>query len=72
MMHFQMVSMAVAKQPTAKVNQCYACHQTTSWNDIKGVGWGSVGISITEMNPGARKHTMIGWVCWARQYLRRF
>lgn len=39
MMHFQMVSAKVARQPTAKVNQCYRCHQTTSWNDIKGVGW---------------------------------
>lgn len=39
MMHFQMISAKVARQPTAKVNQCYQCHQTTSWNDIKGVGW---------------------------------
>lgn len=39
MMHFQMISMKVARQPSAKVNQCYKCHQTTSWNDIKGVGW---------------------------------
>ena len=39
MMHFQMISAKVACQPNAKVNQCYLCHQTTSWNDIKGVGW---------------------------------
>jgi hypothetical protein len=39
MMHFQMISAKVARQPTAKVNQCYMCHQSTSWNDIKGVGW---------------------------------
>lgn len=39
MMHFKMVSAKVAGQPSAKVNQCYSCHQTTSWNDIKGVGW---------------------------------
>ncbi len=39
MEHFRMVSMRVADQPHAKVNQCYQCHQTTSWNDIKGVGW---------------------------------
>jgi len=38
MMHFQMVSAKVARQPTAKVDQCYVCHQTTVWNDIKGVG----------------------------------
>ena len=29
----------VAGKPNAKVNECYACHQTTAWNDIKGVGW---------------------------------
>lgn len=38
MMHFSMVSARVARQPGAQVNQCYLCHQTTSWNDIKGVG----------------------------------
>jgi hypothetical protein len=37
--HFHMVSAKVAGKPLAKVNQCYLCHQTTSWNDIKGVGW---------------------------------
>ncbi len=48
MMHFSMVSKKVARQEdervaqccgVAQVNQCYRCHQTTSWNDIKGVGW---------------------------------
>ncbi len=39
MMHFSMVSAAVARQPKAEAGQCYLCHQTTSWNDIKGVGW---------------------------------
>lgn len=39
MEHFRMVSMAVADQPHAKVAQCYLCHQTTVWNDIKGVGF---------------------------------
>ncbi|MDP3008186.1 cytochrome c3 family protein [Methylotenera mobilis] len=38
MMHFSMMSAPIARQPNAKVNQCYLCHQTTSWNDIKGVG----------------------------------
>jgi hypothetical protein len=37
--HFHMVSARVAGKPHARVNQCYQCHQTTSWNDIKGVGW---------------------------------
>jgi len=39
MEHFSMVSAKVAAQPDARVDQCYLCHQTTSWNDIKGVGW---------------------------------
>lgn len=39
MMHFNMISMKVAGKPHAKVSECYACHQTTSWPDIKGVGW---------------------------------
>jgi hypothetical protein len=48
MMHFEMVSKRVASPANApgnhccgdvQVNQCYRCHQTTSWNDIKGVGW---------------------------------
>jgi hypothetical protein len=39
MMHFHMVSMRVAGQHHARVNQCYLCHLTTAWNDIRGVGW---------------------------------
>ena len=39
MEHFEMVSKRVSKQENAQVNQCYVCHQTTSWNDIKGVGF---------------------------------
>lgn len=39
MMHFTMVSQVVARQPTARVDQCFLCHQTTSWNDIQRVGW---------------------------------
>ncbi|SPP66364.1 hypothetical protein [Nitrospira lenta] len=48
MMHFDMISKRIARQEDAQVaqccgpaqvNQCYRCHQTTSWNDIKGVGW---------------------------------
>lgn len=45
--HFEMVSKTVAAQGSSMagccggvlVNQCYACHQTTSWNDIKGLGF---------------------------------
>ena len=39
MEHFRMVSMPVAGVQNARVNQCYLCHQTTSWNDIRRVGW---------------------------------
>ncbi len=39
MMHFKMVSMKSAGVEKAEVSQCFLCHQTTSWNDIKGVGW---------------------------------
>ncbi len=39
MMHFQMMSAKVAGKPKAPVNECYQCHQTTAWNDIKGVGF---------------------------------
>ena len=38
MMHFGMISKRVAGQPHADVRQCFLCHQTTAWNDIKGVG----------------------------------
>lgn len=37
--HFHQVCAQVAGKPNAKVNECYSCHQTTAWNDIKGVGW---------------------------------
>ena len=39
MMHFKMISMSIAGQPTAQVGQCFMCHQTTAWNDIKGIGF---------------------------------
>lgn len=39
MIHFEMVDKNVTKQENARVNQCYVCHQTTAWNDIKGVGF---------------------------------
>jgi hypothetical protein len=39
MEHFNMVSRPMAGQPHADVRQCFHCHQTTSWNDIKGLGW---------------------------------
>lgn len=37
--HFHMVSATVAGKPHAQVNQCYECHQTDNWNNIKGVGY---------------------------------
>ncbi|MBX9846578.1 MAG: cytochrome c family protein [Xanthobacteraceae bacterium] len=39
MMHFEMVSKSVARQEHADVRQCYLCHQTSSFNEIKGAGW---------------------------------
>ena len=39
MPHFQMVSQAAARQPEARVDQCFVCHQTTAWNDIRDIGW---------------------------------
>ena len=39
MMHFKMVSMKTAGVEHADVSQCFLCHQTNAWNDIKGVGW---------------------------------
>lgn len=48
MMHFDMISKKVAGQEDtqvagccgpAQVYQCYRCHQTTSWNDIRGLGY---------------------------------
>jgi hypothetical protein len=39
MEHFAMISRKMAGQENAEVDQCYRCHQTTSWNDIRGVGW---------------------------------
>jgi hypothetical protein len=39
MMHFKMISAKVAREPSADVTECFKCHQTTAWNDIRGVGW---------------------------------
>lgn len=39
MMHFKMVSMKIAGKEHAQVNQCFLCHKTDSFNNIKDVGW---------------------------------
>ena len=39
MKHFNKISVKVAGKPNAIVENCYSCHQTTSWNDIKRAGW---------------------------------
>ena len=48
MMHFEMMDKTIVAQgdeglkgccETVKVNECYTCHKTTSFNDIKGVGF---------------------------------
>lgn len=38
MMHFDMMDKSITGQRGATVNQCFACHQTDSFNNIKGVG----------------------------------
>lgn len=37
MMHFEMVSQRVAGK-RARIDQCFACHATDDWNNIRGVG----------------------------------
>lgn len=39
MMHFAMMDQGMTGQHEATVEQCYLCHQTDSFNDIKGLGW---------------------------------
>lgn len=39
MMHFAMMDQGISGQMNAGVEQCYACHQTSSFNELKGVGW---------------------------------
>ena len=38
MMHFTMMDQRITGQRSARVEQCYLCHQTDSFNNIKGVG----------------------------------
>jgi hypothetical protein len=37
--HFAMMDQRVTGHHQAKVNECFLCHQTDSFNNIKGVGW---------------------------------
>ena len=37
--HFSMVSQKFAGKEHARVDQCFECHNTTSWNDIVNVGF---------------------------------
>lgn len=39
MMHFKMVDQFVTGKKNARFDQCYVCHKTDSFNDIKDVGW---------------------------------
>jgi hypothetical protein len=39
MMHFKMIDQGITGREHAQVNQCFECHRTDSFNDIKGVGW---------------------------------
>lgn len=37
--HFSMISRRIARKEHASVEQCFECHNTTSWNDIIDVGF---------------------------------
>lgn len=39
MMHFTMMDQMITGQTNARVQQCFLCHQTDAWNNIRGVGW---------------------------------
>lgn len=39
MMHFQMVDQAFTGIKDATVEQCWRCHTTDHWNNIKGIGY---------------------------------
>ena len=39
MMHFEMMDRMIAGQGNARVEQCFLCHQTDSFNNLKGIGW---------------------------------
>ena len=39
MMHFEMMDRGITGQANARVEQCFLCHQTDAFNNIKGVGW---------------------------------
>ncbi|MBI2798700.1 MAG: class III cytochrome C family protein [Gammaproteobacteria bacterium] len=39
MEHFSMVSQKFAGKEHARVDECFECHNTTSWNDIVNVGF---------------------------------
>jgi hypothetical protein len=39
MEHFIMMDQMIAGQDRATVTQCFMCHRTDAFNDIKGIGW---------------------------------
>lgn len=39
MEHFSMISQKVARKEHSRVDECFACHNTTGWNDIVDVGF---------------------------------
>jgi hypothetical protein len=39
MEHFSMISQKIAGKEHARLDECFECHNTTSWNDIFGVGF---------------------------------
>ena len=43
MMHFEMMSKRIARQPNARVEQCYLCHKVDTWSNIAVGGCGPAG-----------------------------
>lgn len=39
MHHFVMMDQMITRQEHARVDQCFLCHRTDSFNNIKGIGW---------------------------------
>ncbi len=39
MEHFAMVSQRIARRERTPVRECFECHRTSAWNDIRGVGF---------------------------------
>ena len=39
MVHFTIMNQGVTGQRNVRVEQCYTCYLTNSFNQIRGIGW---------------------------------